>query len=183
MRLEEMTADEVQDAASRNIPCILPVGVLEWHGHHNPCGVDLLCSRGVSELVADRIEAVVAPALSYGPGVDAVGSPKHGSLEVGVPVYLPHAAAVVADLVNLGFKHIFCVCHHQGSHGEQGASMRMIAQHYGLNYPSRGERHWWGMLPPDEMVDTGKAPAGRVRRDELPSTTITSFRTTDALPT
>ena len=63
--------------------------------------MDLLCSRGISELAADRVGAIVAPCLGYGPGVDAVGSPKHGSLEVGVPVFLPHAAAAVAGLVDL----------------------------------------------------------------------------------
>jgi len=141
--------------------------------------VDLLCSRGVSELVAERIEAIVAPCLPVGPGVDAVGSPRHGSLEVGVPIFLPHAAAVMAGLVDLGFRHIFVVCHHQGSSGEEGAAMKLVAQHYGLNFPSRGHPHWWGALPPDAMVESGQAPAGATLRGELPSTSITVLATTE----
>ena len=94
--LEEMRPLEIQDAAARDVPLLLPVGVLENHGYHNPCGLDLLCSREVAELVSDRIEAVVAPPLSYGPGVDAVGSPQMGSLELGYKEFLPHAQSVLA---------------------------------------------------------------------------------------
>ena len=60
------------------VPALRAVTEWVWAARHNPCGVDLLCSRGVSELVAERIEAIVAPCLPVGPGVDAVGSPRHG---------------------------------------------------------------------------------------------------------
>ncbi len=57
-----------------------------------------------------------APALSYGPGVDAVGAPEMGSLELGYREFLPHAQAVVEGLVKMGWYNIFCVCHHQGEY-------------------------------------------------------------------
>ena len=63
MKLEEMRPLEIQDACARGVPLLLPVGVLENHGYHNPCGLDLLCCRGTCELVAERIEAVVVRAL------------------------------------------------------------------------------------------------------------------------
>ena len=59
VKLEEMRPLEIQDACARDVPLLLPVGVLENHGYHNPCGLDLLCCRGTCELVAERIEAVV----------------------------------------------------------------------------------------------------------------------------
>lgn len=57
--------------------------------------------------------------------------------------------------------------------------MRLIAQHYGLNFGSRGQPHWWGVLPPDEMVAEGRAPAGPMPRSDLPSTSITVLATTE----
>ena len=72
-----------------------------WAGYHLPIGVDLVCSRGVCELAAQKTEAIVAPPLSYGPGVEAVGSPAMGSLELGYREYLPHVQAVLRGLVKM----------------------------------------------------------------------------------
>ena len=152
VQLEEMRPLEIQDAVLRGVPLLLPVGVLENHGHHNPCGLDLLCSRGVSELVAERIEAVVAPPLSYGPGVDAVGSPQMGSLEVGYRVFLPHAQAVLSGLVKIGFSNIIVVCHHQGEYGQEAQCMKLAAANLGLEVPNNEHPHWWGELTPTEQA-------------------------------
>ena len=43
----------------------------------------------------------MAPPLSYGPGVEAVGSPAMGSLELGYKDYLPHVQAVLRGLVKM----------------------------------------------------------------------------------
>jgi creatinine amidohydrolase/Fe(II)-dependent formamide hydrolase-like protein len=158
--LEEMRPLEIQDATARNVPLLLPVGVLENHGYHNPCGLDLLCCRGTCELVAERIEAVVAPPLSYGPGVDAVGSPEMGSLELGYKEFLPHAQAVVEGLIKMGFYNIFCVCHHQGEGGQQALCMKLVAANLGLGVPNEAHPHWWGELSPDD--DRPRSPSIQV---------------------
>ena len=64
-------------------------------------------SGGICELAAELTEAIVAPPLSYGPGVDAVGPPSMGSLELGYQEYLAHAQAVLRGLVKMGFSNIF----------------------------------------------------------------------------
>jgi creatinine amidohydrolase/Fe(II)-dependent formamide hydrolase-like protein len=151
VKLEEMRPLEIQDAIRRRVPLLLPVGVLENHGYHNPCGLDLLCARGVSELVAERIEAVVAPPLSYGPGVDAVGAPHMGSLEVGYEVFLPHAQAVLSGLVRMGFGNIVVVCHHQGDSGQEAQCMKLAAANLNLETPNVERPHWWGELDPEEQ--------------------------------
>ena len=61
--LEEMRPGEIASAASRNVPLLLPVGVLENHGYHNPCGLDLLCSRGTCLLV-QALSPSLSPSLS-----------------------------------------------------------------------------------------------------------------------
>ncbi|MBI2193932.1 MAG: creatininase family protein [Planctomycetes bacterium] len=151
MRLEEMRPAQIQDAAHRGVPVLLPVGVLENHGWHLPCGVDLLVSRGICYKVEERIEVVVAPPLSYGPGVDLVGRPEMGSLEVGYREYLPHAQAVLSGLVKMGFQTIFAVCHHQGTDGQQGLSMKLAGSHLWGESPRAVHPVWWGELPPDRQ--------------------------------
>ncbi|OHC27852.1 MAG: creatininase [Pseudomonadales bacterium RIFCSPLOWO2_02_FULL_63_210] len=44
----------------------LPVGALEQHGHHMCMDVDVLLPTAVSRRVAERIDALVLPALPYG---------------------------------------------------------------------------------------------------------------------
>jgi len=44
----------------------LPVGALEQHGHHMCMDVDVLLPTAVSQRVAQRIDALVMPALHYG---------------------------------------------------------------------------------------------------------------------
>lgn len=151
MRLEEMRPAQIQDAAKRNVPVLLPVGVLENHGWHLPCGVDLLVSRGVCYKVEEQIEVVVAPPLSYGPGVDLVGRPEMGSLEVGYLEYLPFARAVLFGLVKMGFQTIFAICHHQGTDGQQGLSMKLAASNLWTEVPRAVHPVWWGELPPDKQ--------------------------------
>ena len=45
---------------------LLPCGALEQHGPHLPLGTDALLSTAVAQSVAEQINGIVAPTLSYG---------------------------------------------------------------------------------------------------------------------
>eukprot|EP01052_Picozoa_sp_SAG31_P011665 SAG31_NODE_664_length_12996_cov_4.853997_12_plen_329_part_00 len=83
--------------------------------------------------------------------MDAVGSPKMGSLELGYTEFLPHAQAVLSGLVKMGFYNIFVVCHHQGDGGQQALCMKLAAANLGLEIPNAEHPHWWGELSPDDL--------------------------------
>ena len=45
---------------------LLPCGALEQHGPHLPLGTDALLSTSVAQSVAEQINGIVAPTISYG---------------------------------------------------------------------------------------------------------------------
>lgn len=67
IRLDDIDAFTLREALDRGqAAVIVPVGSLEQHGPHLPLGTDAVLSTYVAERVATRLEAFVAPALSYG---------------------------------------------------------------------------------------------------------------------
>ena len=45
MRLEYMMTRDVQEAKEKNLPVIIPIGTIEWHGPHCALGCDTLLNK------------------------------------------------------------------------------------------------------------------------------------------
>ena len=68
VRLEYMRPEQL-DAAKRANPSIyLPVGSVEWHGYHNPVGLDAVKAHEMLVGLALRHGGVVYPAIFFGAG-------------------------------------------------------------------------------------------------------------------
>jgi creatinine amidohydrolase len=65
MLAEQMTWMEYRDKVKRSV-VILPMGSLEQHGPHLPLGVDAVIPMGFSKKVAEKIDGMVLPTLTYG---------------------------------------------------------------------------------------------------------------------
>ncbi len=66
MRIEEMSTEEYEKALSSKPVVILPVGATEAHGPHLPLGTDSYQPEKVAEMLAERIDGLIAPSLRYG---------------------------------------------------------------------------------------------------------------------
>ena len=64
--MEEMTWEEVRDAARAGLPVVLPVGSTEQHGPHLPLDTDCTISVGIALEAARLTPLVVAPAIRFG---------------------------------------------------------------------------------------------------------------------
>lgn len=53
-------------AIERSGIAILPIGAMEQHGAHLPLATDTILASGVAECVADQLDAILLPAISYG---------------------------------------------------------------------------------------------------------------------
>lgn len=68
VRLEYMRPEQI-DAARERLPAIyFPFGAMEWHGYHNPVGLDALKAHEQLVGLAARVGGVVYPAIYFGVG-------------------------------------------------------------------------------------------------------------------
>ena len=157
MRLEHMRPHQIRAAIAANVPAVLPIGVQEYHGEHLPVGVDLLAvTRAVERLEAEAPERLILlPAFAYGAASFAVSGPEVGTLQVDAQSFLPFARGLFAGLLNIGFRNIHGVIHHQTENFGQGMptdlSFRLAARQATFAHleATRGQG-WWGK---GEMAD------------------------------
>jgi creatinine amidohydrolase len=65
--MSEMSWMEYRERVARDgAVVLLPAGALEQHGPHLPLGTDAILATEMARRVAERIDGVVAPALTYG---------------------------------------------------------------------------------------------------------------------
>jgi creatinine amidohydrolase len=152
MRLDLMRPGQVRDAIAADLPLVLPLGVLEYHGEHLPVGMDMLAVTRV----LDRIEAaapdrvILAPAFPYGAASHAVAAPEGtGTLDIRPDALVPFATQLFAGLLRIGFRNIHGIIHHQTENFAQGMptdlSFRLGARAaiFAALEAERGPG-WWG---------------------------------------
>lgn len=67
----DMTWQEVEKAAKKNLPVLIPIAVIEEHGPHMSSGIDTylgywICKKVRQELKEQGIEALIAPPFYWG---------------------------------------------------------------------------------------------------------------------
>jgi len=151
MRYLEMLPYQVREAIDKNVPVILPLGVIEYHAEHLPLGTDtFVCEEVVRRLEKRHPEMVVLPTFSYGSASYAVAGPERkGGVQVDSAKLIPVAEEIFTSLLRVGFRNIHAIIAHQGEEFEQGMptdlAFRMAGRHTIFNWLEKesGEG-WWG---------------------------------------
>ena len=76
--LTDYPFDQFQEMVKTCPTVILPVGLIEQHGHHLPLGTDVFNSTEPLRIGFDRINAFIAPGLHYcfsGGGIQGYNEP------------------------------------------------------------------------------------------------------------
>ncbi|HET6405072.1 MAG TPA: creatininase family protein [Candidatus Thermoplasmatota archaeon] len=118
LRLGEMTSPQFA-ALSPKPPLLVPVGIVEEHGPHLPLDTDTIQAVATCEAVAERIGAIVAPALSYGNCSSTRNFP--GSFSLSFDTLRAIARDILLDCVRHGIGTVAFVSGHAG-----GAHMRAL---------------------------------------------------------
>jgi creatinine amidohydrolase len=103
-RMSYMTQTEIADSIGNRRPVILPTGATEAHGPHMPTDTDTHQVEHVAWLLAQRLDALVAPPVAYGISKTFEFFP--GTISLSIPTYQKMLFEIGAALIRQGFQHL-----------------------------------------------------------------------------
>lgn len=114
MRWEELTGNTFVEAveAAQGV-CIIPIGVLEYHGPHLPLGTDMLHSHAVACAAAEQEPALVYPAYHFGLNVETKHFP--GGIALRERLLFELLENVCDEISRNGLKKIILLSGHGGN--------------------------------------------------------------------
>lgn len=150
MRYEMMLPAQIRAAIAANVPVVLPLGVLEYHGEHMAVGMDTLAVTQALALLEQEAEIIILPPFYYGAASYAVEPPEGtGSVQVDSSALHPFARELFTGLLRVGFRNIHAFIHHQTENFTAGMPTD-LAFRFGARQAifaflerTRGEG-WWG---------------------------------------
>ena len=183
MRFDLMRPHEIREAIARNLPVLLPLGVMEYHGEHMGVGMDLLAVTRVLDRLEREAEIVFLPPYAYGAASYAVEGPEGtGTLHVDAGKIAPFAEEMFHGLLRIGFRNIHGVIHHQTENFAAGMPTDLAFRFAGRQAVfrflerERGEG-WWGrsdMRVYYAQHDAGTDPFNWIRVHPLMPAAVTA---------
>jgi creatinine amidohydrolase len=111
MLMENLTWEEVRDAAAGGLPAVISIGSTEQHGPHLPLATDCLIPVGIALQAAEQVPLVVAPPIRFGARSRALsggGETFPGTLSIRGNTLVETLKDVLVALRRSGFHHL-CV--------------------------------------------------------------------------
>ncbi len=113
--LADMTWPEVEEAIGRGAGVFLPVGSTEQHGYHLPLATDVILPTELALAVADELDFVIAPPVSYGyrsRPLSGGGQGFVGTTSLKARTLMSLVEDVLGELIRQGFERIAVVNWH-----------------------------------------------------------------------
>lgn len=130
-RLVDLDSRTFERRVRANPLVILPVGALEAHGPHLPLGSDQIQAEVTALALAERVDALVAPAVPYGSAPGARRFP--GTVSLSMAELGTHVEGVLGELARSGVRRLLIL----SGHGERGhiAALREAADRVMRGHP------------------------------------------------
>jgi creatinine amidohydrolase len=100
----ELTNPEVETYLKKGSTIIIPTGAVEQHGPHAPLLTDVLIPQEIARRIAPRVNALVAPPISYALSYPHVGFT--GLIHIRIPTFMALVEDLCVGFATAGFKRI-----------------------------------------------------------------------------
>lgn len=153
---DRMRPKEIETMQQQRPIAYLPWGAIEYHGSHNPTGLDSIKAAHMCVDLAKRIGGLVLPAVNFAANLissyPGVNFPKH-SLEFSETLIRMLCEEYLEQLVVQDFKIIVLLSGHAGEpHLE---ILRTVAQEFNKKY---SDRYFWALAEFDIVPDNLLVP-------------------------
>lgn len=159
-RIDRINWMEFAEIVPRHVNTVLlPVGTIEAHGITS-LGTDNEIPTRLSEAIAERLNALVAPTIPY--GVTAHLGALAGGTHVPAPAFTEYVLAVIAALVHQGVQNVIVMNGHGGNTEALREATRRAHEETGVFV---AVFNWWIEMRPYVEESLG-APGGHAGVDE-----------------
>lgn len=120
-RIDDLPSPDVRDAIDRTPIAVVPLGSIEQHGPHLPCGTDTFAAELIAIEIADQLDALYVPFGPYGVTPIHAGHP--GTISLRRSTFEALMTDICRELIDMGVRTIVLVNWHEGNN----ASMNSVA--------------------------------------------------------
>jgi creatinine amidohydrolase len=125
IELDRLTWPEVQaELAAGRTTVVVAFGATEQHGPHLPLATDALIGDHLARLVADELDAFLAPTVRIGCSEHHLEFP--GTISVSESTFSAIVADTVRSLARGGFRRAVLLPTHGGNFGPLGAALQKL---------------------------------------------------------
>jgi creatinine amidohydrolase len=125
-----MTQPEAAAILSRSGLAILPMGSVEQHGPHLPCGTDYLASLVIGQRVAELVDGLLVPFCPI--GVTPFHMSFAGTLSLQPQTFIAVVEDICASLARHGAKRVVFLNWHEGNTASINLAGMAVQQRQGL---------------------------------------------------
>lgn len=176
--MQEMTWQDF-NARKDNSVVFLPVGSTEQHGPMLPLSVDAVISTGLSRMIAEKIDGIVAPCICYGyksAPLSGGGPAFPGTIDMNAVTLMNIVEDVLEELIKDGVKKIFIMNGHYENEAFIQESMDLVSRRH--EDVTLIESSWWDVISDDVMsqvFDVVEYPGIELEHAGILETSLTMY--------
>ncbi|WP_368652876.1 creatininase family protein [Ornithinibacillus sp. 4-3] len=127
----KMTWPEIREAVNEERIAVVPVAMIEEHGHHLPVDTDVVLANEVALRTGSKIpnEVVIIPPINHGYAPHQMDFP--GVISISYDTFISYVVDVCNSLAYQGFKRILLL----NGHGSNVSLLQVATKQTMLKYP------------------------------------------------
>lgn len=165
---------------------ILPVGSIEQHGIHLPVTVDIVISTEIAKAIANQLDALVAPGITYGARSlphSGGGSTFPGTIFIRGNVLTEYYSDIIRSYVFAGAKKILVINGHYENEAFLFEAIDLCREAGTLSQTKVIALSWWSVLNESilEQLFSGQFPGWHAEHAGLCETSLMLYLRPDSV--